>query len=208
MTTADLQKKFRDSLPSDLKIEGEYVSLEPLCSGHVNDLKEAVQDGELWKLRETPIPTITEMEEYIQQAIKQRERGRQLPFIVRRFDDGKIVGTTRYYNISSVNRNLSIGYTWYSASAQRTVVNTECKLLLLTHAFENSICISVQWHTHGENTRSQNAIMRLGASFEGVLRNHTILEDGRISDVHCFSMLNTEWQNSKRLLQERVFGNT
>ena len=102
------------------------------------------------------------------------------------------------------NRNCAIGYTWYSESAQRTGINTECKLMLLQHAFEEAACISVQWHTHHDNLRSQAAIKRLGATFEGVLRNHMILPDGRIRHTHCFSMLDEEWPASKAFLMQRL----
>lgn len=204
MSKPNYHQLFTKNFPSDLSITGQYVALEPLEICHIDDLKEAVSDGELWHLKVTPIPDLKGMEEYVEQALKQRGYKRQFPFIVRRLIDGKVVGTTRYYNISPANRNLSIGDTWYSTSAQRTAINTECKLLLLEHAFEKAACISVQWHTHHENDRSQHAILRLGAKFEGVLRNHTILSDGRISHIHCFSMLDEEWQACKLQLQQRL----
>lgn len=204
MPQQDDHERYRNSLHRDLALKGQHVSLEPLMIDHIDHLNETVLEGELWKLKVTPIPNPEGMKKYIEQAIRRREKERELPFIVRRLSDGKIVGTTRFYNINPANRNLSIGYTWYSASAQRTAINTECKLLMLTHAFEAAGCISVQWHTHHENVRSQQAIMRLGATFEGVLRNHMILPDGRIRHVHCFSMLDEEWQASKSHLQQRL----
>lgn len=197
-------ERYSISLHRDLTLKGQHVYLEPLMIDHIDALNETVLDGDLWKLRVTPIPNPEEMKKYIEHAIKQREKGRELPFVVRRLCDGKIVGTTRFYNIKPANRNLSIGYTWYSVSAQRTVVNTECKLLMLTHAFETAACISVQWHALHDNVRSQQAITRLGATFEGVLRNHMILPDGRIQHVHCFSMLDEEWQASKSRLLKRL----
>jgi len=147
MTKENLHQKFSISLSQDLTLHGKHVSLEPMDIGHADELNEAVSDGELWNLKVTPIPNRKSMKAYMEKAIGQREKGRQLPFVVRRLNDGVIVGTTRFYNIKPANRNLSIGDTWYSASVQRTAVNTECKLLLLTHAFEKAGCISVQWHT-------------------------------------------------------------
>lgn len=195
---------FKSSLLPDLTLKRSHVCLEPMSISYVDDLNEAALDGELWNLTVTPIPSSVGMKRYVEQALEQREKGRELPFVVRRLSDGKIVGTTRFYNLNSRNRHLSIGYTWYAASAQRTAVNTECKLLLLTHAFEEASCISVQWHTHNENIRSQQAITRLGAKFEGVLRNHMIMPDGSIEHIHCFSMLDDEWLASKLDLQQRL----
>ena len=204
MTKKNPHQQFTLSLSQNLTLQGQYVSLEPMNLGHVDELSKAVSDGELWNLKETPIPNPDSMKMYMENAIGQREKGRQLPFIVRRLSDGIVVGTTRFYNIKPANRNLSIGDTWYSASVHRTAINTESKLLLLTHAFEKAGCISVQWHTVHENTRSQQAIKRLGATFEGVLRNHTILPDGRICHIHCFSMLDSEWEAAKLHLRQRL----
>jgi len=153
MTKKNLHQQFSVSLSQNLTLQGQYVSLEPMDIGHVDELNKAVSDGELWNLKETPIPNPESMKTYMENAIGQREKGRQLPFIVRRLSDGIIVGTTRFYNIKPANRNLSIGDTWYSASVHRTAINTESKLLLLTHAFEKAGCISVQWHTVHENFR-------------------------------------------------------
>lgn len=191
-------------LPETLTLSGEFTILEPLQFSHIESLNSAAADGELWKLEVTSVPRKEQMHDYVEQAIEQRSKGRELPFVIRRSVDNQVVGITRYYDISSVNRNLSIGYTWYAQSAQRTAINTECKLLLLTYAFEVLRCISVQWHTHHQNLRSQAAILRLGAKFEGVLRNHRILPDGRIRHTHCFSMLDTEWPESKAFLSNRL----
>lgn len=198
---------FQQKMSQDLMLKGDHAALEPMQLSHVVDLNSAASDGELWQLKVTTVPTEQGMQIYVEQALKQRTKGYQLPFVIRRLSDNKIVGTTRYYQISPTNRNCSIGYTWYSKSAQRTGINSECKLMLLEHAFEKAACISVQWHTHHENTRSQAAITRLGASFEGVLRNHMILADGRIRHTHCFSMLDTEWPASKAFLQSRLAAN-
>jgi len=202
------ENQFRDNLPHNLTLLGKHAALEPMTLSHVDDLNLAAADGALWNLKVTTVPTVESMITFVEHALRQRDKGHELPFVIRRLTDDRIVGTTRYYQIKPVNRNFSIGYTWYSESAQRTGVNTECKLLLLEHAFEKAGCISVQWHTHHENIRSQEAIKRLGAKFEGVLRNHMILPDGRIRHTHCFSMLDEEWPTSKTYLQQRLAAHT
>ncbi|MFT4634979.1 MAG: RimJ/RimL family protein N-acetyltransferase [Arenicella sp.] len=198
------EQQFRNALAHELSFIGEQVSLEPMQLSHVNDLNIAAADGELWRLSVTSIPKEEGMLAYVEHALRQREDGHELPFVVRRLSDDRIVGTTRYYQIKPEHRNFSIGFTWYSESAQRTGINTEAKLMLLQHAFESAGCISVQWHTYHGNKRSQAALLRLGASFEGVLRNHMILADGRIRHTHCFSMLDLEWSDSKSYLLQRL----
>lgn len=195
---------FSESLAPDLRLNGHFACLEPLELGHVDALNLAAEDGELWNLEVTSIPDADGMLAYVQRALHLKEQGTQMPFVIRRNSDKKIVGTTRYYQISEQNRNLSIGYTWYSASAQKTPINTECKFMLLSNAFDKASCVSVQWHTYHGNTRSQQAILRLGAKFEGVLRNHMILPDGRIRHTHCFSMLDEEWLLAKTNLEEKL----
>ena len=198
------QDLFTTNINQNLRLEGTHVILEAMTMDHIEGLNKAADDGELWKLKVTSVPRAKDMKTVVQKAITQGEKGQQVPFVVRRKHDGDVVGSTRFYNISARNRNLSIGYTWYSQSVHRTAINTECKLLLLSHAFEKAACISVQWHTHHENTKSQKAILRLGAKLEGVLRNHQILDDGRIRHTHCFSMLDEEWPASKLFLQQRL----
>lgn len=191
-------------LPSNLILEGQDVILEPMQLKHTKELITAAEDGELWKLEYTGVPDRLSMPAAVEQALAQKELGSEFPFIVRLKQSKLIVGSTRYYAIDDKNRNLSIGYTWYSKSVQRTSVNSECKYLLLEHAFERMKCISVQWHTDHRNVRSQNAIKRLGAKFEGVLRNAKIMPDGAIRHTHCFSMLDTEWPESKTALNSRL----
>jgi len=200
----DATEKMRQGLPADLSLAGSIVSLQPLQKTHADDLLAAASDGELWGLKYTSVPGPDTITETIDEALKQRNRGRQLPFVVRSLNDNKIIGATRYYLIDPDNRNLSIGYTWYAKSVQRTGANTECKLLLLTHAFETLGCISVQWHTDNLNKRSQAAIERLGAKFEGILRNHRIMPDGRYRHTYCYSMLDDEWPAAKKFLSERL----
>jgi len=188
----------------DLTLSGKYACLEPMQAEHSEALGLAAADGELWNLKFTGVPTIAGMPEMVEKAIEKRCAGTEFPFVVRRQSDQKIVGATRYYFLSQENRNLSIGYTWYAKSAQRTSINTECKLMLLRYAFEQLSCISVAWHTDNLNHNSQAAIQKLGAKFEGVLRNHKIMPDGRIRHTHCFSMLDTEWRESEEILEHRL----
>ena len=187
-----------------LSLLGNHVELEPLQTSHAENLAEAARDGELWKLRFTSVPHPSKTTAYIGEALSQRDRGVQQPFAVRRLSDDRIVGCTRYYDIDQQHRNRSIGYTWYAASAQRTAVNTECKLLLLRHAFEREQCISVAFHTDNLNLRSQAAIARLGAVKEGVLRNHRIMPDGRIRHTWCYSITSEEWPAIKAQLTKRL----
>lgn len=188
----------------DLVLQGQRATLEPMQIKHIQPLALAAADGELWNLMFTTVPTVAEMPNMVEKALANRDAGRELPFVVRRLSDQKIVGTTRYYFLSPEHRNLSIGFTWYSKSVHRTAINTECKLMLLRYAFERLSCISVAWHTDDLNHNSQKAIQRLGAKFEGVLRNHKIMPDGRLRNTHCYSMLDSEWPESKAFLEQRL----
>jgi len=193
----------------DLCLCGDSVSLEPLSIEHAEPLLQAASDGELWNLRFTGVPNASSVLDYVNDAIESRTLGQQHPFIVRQLagresKKGKIVGCTRYYDIEAQHRNLAIGYTWYAKSAQRTAVNTETKLLLLSYAFEQLKCISVAFHTDNLNVISQAAIKRLGAKHEGVLRNHRIMPDGRIRDTWCYSIIDNEWPALKKNLASRL----
>ncbi len=130
-----------------------------------------------------------------------RERQGAMPFVVRANADGDIVGSTRYFNVDAANRRLEIGHTWYAKRAQRSAVNTECKLLLLTHAFEALQCIAVEFRTHFFNFASRAAIARLGAKQDGILRNHQVMPDGTRRDTVVFSVIESEWPSVKRNLQ-------
>jgi len=203
-----MSERFIKGLHAELSFKGEYASLEPLSISHAAALGAAACDGRLWELPFTNVPradiNLKEVERLIIDTLAQRENGTQLPFVVRRLRDNKIVGTTRFYAIEAQHRNLSIGYTWYAKSAQRTALNTECKYMLLKHAFESLGCISVQWHIHHDNLASQKAVERLGAIKEGVLRNHKIMRDGSYRHTHCYSMLDTEWEKSKAFLEQSL----
>lgn len=183
---------------------GTNVILEPLTLEHADEMRIAVQDGELWKLWFTSIPSPETVEEYIQKALDMRENAGAMPFIIREKEAGKIIGCTRYFNVDETNQRLEIGYTWYSESYQRTSVNTECKYLLLTHAFEKLDAIAVEFRTHWHNHRSRAAIARLGAKQDGVLRNHTRSADGVYRDTVVFSIINLEWSAVKKSLEFKL----
>lgn len=191
-------------LTPELILRGEHAALEPLTASHTNQLGDAAADGELWNLHFTSVPNRDHVSSYISEALHYQKQGIQQPFVVKRLNDNRIVGCTRYYDIDRKHRTIAIGYTWYSKSVQRTAINTECKLLLLTHAFEELNCISVAFHTDDQNTVSQVAITRLGAKKEGVLRNNKIMPDGRIRDTWCFSIIDSEWPEVKQKLVSRL----
>ncbi len=179
---------------------GSKVIVEPLALEHADGMKEAVKDGELWKLWYTSVPLPEKVDEYIQTALNWRENLGAMPFIVRDKASNKIIGCTRYFNVDEVNQRLEIGHTWYSESVQRTAVNTECKYLLLSHAFEKLDAIAVEFRTHWHNHKSRAAIARLGAKQDGVLRNHSKSADGIYRDTVVFSIINLEWSAVKQSL--------
>lgn len=185
-------------------LTGSIVILEPLSLEHADRMREAVRDGELWRLWYTSIPSPEKVEEYIQTALGMRENAGALPFVVRDRDSNQLIGCTRYFNVDEINQRLEIGYTWYSESYQRTAVNTECKYLLLTQAFEKLDAIAVEFRTHWHNHRSRAAIARLGAKQDGVLRNHTKSADGVYRDTVVFSIINLEWPAVKKSLEFKL----
>jgi RimJ/RimL family protein N-acetyltransferase len=185
-------------------LEGSHVRLEPLMSSHHDDLVVAAEDGELWNSIVTIVPSRTTMLTYIEEALQGQAQGRELPFVIIQKSSGQIVGTTRYYNIDREHRRVEVGYTWLAVSAQRTAVNTEAKLLLLTQAFEQWRCIRVELITDVLNQQSRTAIARLGATQEGILRNHMIMPDGRIRDSVCFSIIEPEWPEVKARLLAKL----
>jgi RimJ/RimL family protein N-acetyltransferase len=185
-------------------LKGHYVVLEPLAHEHAPQLAEAVRDGELWKLWYTTIPAPEEMPKEIGRRLEKQAEGEWLPFVVRRNDTGRLCGMTTYVHIEAAHRRLEIGATWYAKSAQRTGINTEAKLLLLTHAFEQLSCIAVELRTHFFNAQSRAAIERLGARQDGILRNHQLWRDGTRRDTVVYSIIDSEWPNVKRHLQEKL----
>lgn len=184
-----------------LTLRGEHATLEPLAREHEDALKRAASDGELWRLWYTSVASPDRMGEYIATALDMRDRLGALPFVVRENRSGDIVGCTRFFNVDAANRRLEIGHTWYARRVQRSAVNTECKLLLLTHAFEKLACIAVEFRTHWFNQASRAAIARLGAKQDGVLRNHQVSPDGSKRDTVVFSIIDGEWPAVKHHLQ-------
>jgi RimJ/RimL family protein N-acetyltransferase len=175
-----------------MTLKGRHAELVPLSLDHHDDLADAVRDGELWKLWYTAIPSPDGMKAEIQRRLALQAEGKMLPFTV--LDaDGKAVGMTTYMNVDAPNRRLEIGSTWYRASAQRTALNTECKLLLLTHAFETLDCIAVEFRIHVLNSQSRRGIERLGAKLDGILRRHAIMANGTIRDTAVYSITAEEW---------------
>jgi RimJ/RimL family protein N-acetyltransferase len=177
-------------------LRGAHARLEPLSHDQSAGLTEAVRDGELWKLWYTSIPTPDGMTKEIDRRLGLQAAGSMLPFTV--FDaDGKIAGMTTYMNVDAANRRVEIGSTWYAKRVQRSAVNTQCKLLLLTHAFEKLDCIAVEFRTHFFNQQSRRGIERLGAKQDGILRNHIVAPNGTLRDTVVFSIIASEWPTAK-----------
>ena len=185
------------------QLRGEHVSLEPLQLAHADGLRTALGDGELSRCWYTNVPTPEGVESYIGAALDSQGAGSALPFAVRSAD-GEIVGTTRFYELDPTVPRLNIGYTWYAPQVQRTGLNTEAKLLLLTHAFETLGCIAVGFETSWFNQTSRAAIARLGAKQDGVLRNHRRHSDGSPRDTVVFSIIEGEWPAVKRNLLHKL----
>jgi RimJ/RimL family protein N-acetyltransferase len=188
-------------------LEGTHVRLEPLSERHFGGLCEVGLDEELWRLGATLIRTPDDMRAYIDTAMRDRDAGVSLPFATLERRTNRVVGSTRFGNIDRPNRRVEIGWTWIARPWQRTVVNTEAKYLMLSHAFETLKCIRVEFKTDVLNERSRNAILRIGAKQEGVFRNHMIVESGRVRDSVYFSIVDWEWADVKAALEQRLEGN-
>ena len=186
-------------------LEGRGVRLEPMGPEHADALAEAAADGELWNLFFTFVPAPDEVTAYIDTALEGQAAGHMLPWVVRLADTGAVIGSTRYHDILPHVDRVEIGYTWYGASHQRTHVNTACKILLMTHAFETVGCGVVGLRTDGMNLRSQRAIEALGAKKDGVLRNHSLRRYGSVRDDVMYSVLLHEWPDIKRHLETRLW---
>ena len=184
-------------------LQGRHVRLEPLQRGHAEGIAAAAADGKLWELWFTNVPRPGEVDAWIDGALAKQAAGEQVAFSVRDAD-GRIVGSTRYYELLPDTPRLCIGYTWYARSVQRTGLNTEAKLLLLGHAFETLGCASVGFHTSTHNAASRAAIARLGAKEEGILRQHLRHRDGSLRDSVCFSVLDGEWPAVKTGLEHKL----
>ncbi|TDF39669.1 N-acetyltransferase [Alteromonadaceae bacterium M269] len=182
-------------------LRGEFVTLVPLEKKHAIELVEAASDGELWQLWYTGVPSAESVDSYIEKALKDESMGVSLPFVVIDNATQSIVGSTRFCNADLDNHRVEIGYTWYAKRCQKTVINTECKLLLLTHAFEHLNAIAVEFCTHWHNQASRTAIARLGAKQDGILRNHKKMPNGGYRDTVVFSIINSEWLAVKQGLE-------
>ena len=180
-----------------VSLRGPHARLEPLSHDHCDGLIEAVKDGELWKLWYTcSVPKPEDMHKEIDRRLGLQKAGTMLPFTV--FDaDGKIAGMTTYMNVDAANRRVEIGSTWYAKRVQRSALNTQCKLLLLTHAFEKLDCIAVEFRTHFFNHQSRRGIERLGAKQDGILRSHVIAPNGTLRDTVVYSIIAAEWPTVK-----------
>lgn len=189
---------------SPITLEGKHVRLEPLTLAHAEPLVAAAADGELWNSTVTIIPDHTNVASYIGAALNGQSMGKELPFVIINKSSKEVVGTTRFYEMRPVDRAAAIGYTWLAKSAQRTPLNTECKLLLLTHAFEVWRCVRVELITDVLNEQSRAAILRLGAKQEGILRQHLILPSGRRRDSVVFSIIDEEWPGVRARLEAKL----
>lgn len=185
-------------------LTGRHVVLEPLSGEHHDGLVAAVEDGRLWELWYTSVPAPEAMAASIEQRLAWQAEGSMLPFVSRRADTGAVTGMTTFCRMDGVHRRVEIGYTWTAASAQRTGLNTESKLLLLRHAFEQWSCIAVEFRTHWHNQQSRAAIARLGAKQDGVLRNHQRMPDGSLRDTVVFSITAAEWPPVRNGLEHRL----
>jgi len=179
-----------------VSLRGAHAQLIPLSQDHRGGLTEAVKDGELWKLWYTSIPAPEEMQAEIERRLALQAAGAMLPFTVRDAD-GRIAGMTTYMNVDAANQRVEIGSTWYAKRVQRSAVNTQCKLLLLTHAFQRLDCIAVEFRTHFFNHQSRRGIERLGAKLDGVMRNHQIAPNGTLRDTVVYSIIAGEWPTVK-----------
>jgi RimJ/RimL family protein N-acetyltransferase len=185
-------------------LEGHGVRLEPLGAEHEPALAAAAADGTLWELWYTAVPEPGRVDRYIADALAGRDAGHMLPWVVRELGTGDVVGTTRYHDIVPAVDRVEVGHTWYAARWQRSHVNTACKLLLMTHAFETVGCRVVGLRTDNFNFRSQRAIEALGAKKDGVLRHHAARRDGTVRDSVMYSVLLAEWPDVKRHLALRL----
>lgn len=183
-------------------LTGKHVRLAPMTEAHIPGLAEIGMGQTFWDfMLYGNINTVNDMRDWVLDILSRAEKGTDLPFVVIHPASGHVAGATRYLNIMPRDKGLEVGGTWYGLEFQRTPVNTECKYLLLRHAFETLGCIRVQLKTDLRNERSQKAIERIGAKKEGVLRNHMILPDGRYRDSVFYSILDTEWGDVKKRLE-------
>ncbi|MBA2676106.1 GNAT family protein [Ramlibacter sp.] len=188
------------SFVEPVTLSNRGIRLVPLGLEHEAGLAAAAADGELWNIRVTTVPEPADTRRYIQDALRQREEGNRFAFAVTDEATGTVLGTSSYHDILPAVNRVEIGWTWYARHCQRTHVNTTCKLLMLGHAFDTLGCHVVGWRTDNFNFASQNAIERLGAKKDGVIRGHTLRRDGTIRDTVMYSMRAGEWPEAKAQL--------
>ena len=190
--------------PDPITLSGVHARLEPLSRAHADDLRAAVADGELWRLWYTAVPTPEGMDAEIERRLGLQRAGSMLPFCVIDPATGKAVGMTTFMNIDAAAKRVEIGSTWYRRAVQRSPLNTECKLMLLRHAFEALDCIAVEFRTHFFNGPSRRAIERVGAKMDGILRNHSRAADGTLRDTCVYSVIASEWPAVHSHLQWQI----
>jgi RimJ/RimL family protein N-acetyltransferase len=187
-----------------IELEGRGIILRPLQYSDAQALLEAAADGELWNLTVTVVPSATTLDSYLKKAIDGREAGTVMPFVIVLKASGEVIGSTRFWKIDPLNRKLEIGSSWISARWQKSFVNTEAKYLMLRHAFEVLDCVRVQFTTDENNQKSRNAILRLGAQQEGIVRHERIMPDGRKRNSVRFSIIDDEWPQVRLHLERKL----
>ena len=187
--------------PETVILRSNCCTLELLSHAHLDQLVNATKDGELWNIHYARVPSPDDMHHEITRRLQEHENGSMLPFAVIDNKTQLAIGMTTYCRTDSVNKRLGIGWTWYAKSYQQTALNTSCKLILLTHAFEQLNCIAVEFRVDVLNQPSQKAVARLGARFDGIIRNHSILPNGIIQDMRLYSVLPHEWPTIKQHLR-------
>ena len=195
------------SWPKPITLHSKTVRLVPLSIDHASDLMGAVEDGKLYNHWYTSIPKPKNMKLEIERRLKLQDIGSMLPFAVISLIEEKAVGMTTYMNVDKENKRVEIGSTWYAKSVQRTSLNTECKLMLLEHAFENLACICVEFRTHFMNHQSRRGIERLGAKLDGILRSNAIQKNGTIRDTAVYTIISSEWSSVKANLEYQLVKN-
>jgi N-acetyltransferase len=188
----------------NIELKGNFITLEPLSLQHLDDLCEVGLDESLWQLIPSQVTNRDDMKQFIETALDEKERGTSLPFATILNKTNKAIGSTRFGNIRIQDRRTEIGWTWLTPKYQRTFANTEAKLLMLTHAFETWKCIRVELKTDVLNDKSRNAILRIGATQEGIFRQHIVCDNGRLRDSVYFSILDSEWESVKKNLNYKL----
>lgn len=187
-------------------LEGKVVRLEPMSETHSVGLAAVGLEESLWKWIPTACATREDMAKYVRMGLDDQERGVALPFVTVEQASGTVIGSTRFGNIDAANKRAEIGWTWIAPKWQRTAANTEAKFLMLRHAFETWKCIRVELKTDALNEKSRNAILRIGAKQEGIFRRHMVCSTGRLRDTVYFSIIDSEWPEVNRRLQDKLRG--